>query len=125
MITRNEWRNEQDMTALPWGDAWWASQTLAPITDAEPPAAPEPVVPPAASTSDANALLGPKMLLPGKRRLRTSALATGRPSTCNGGSDSRRRARRGEKRFAGEMRGLFDRQQASILAHVAGRGLGS
>ena len=30
------------MTALPWGDAWWASQTLAPITDAEPPAAPEP-----------------------------------------------------------------------------------
>ena len=28
-----------------------------------------------------------------------------------------------EKRFAGEMRGLFDRQQASILAHVAGRGL--
>ena len=123
VITRNEWRNEQGMKSLPWGDAWWASQTLAPITDAEPPAAPEPVVPPAASTSDANALLGSEDVAPRQAAPTHQRIGYGTAQHVQRWQRFTEESAPWEKRFAGEMRGLFDRQQASILAHVAGRGV--
>lgn len=121
VMTRNEWRNEQGLATVPWGDAWWASSTLMPITDAEPPPAPEPVV--SSAAPDANALLDAedstaRQATPAHRRIGY------------GTAQHVQRWRRfteaiapWEKRFAGEMRGLFDRQQASILAHVTGRGV--
>lgn len=41
-ITTNEWRKAKKLEPTPWGDAWWASVALAPITDATPPEPPEP-----------------------------------------------------------------------------------
>lgn len=35
-ITINEWRAEQGLDDVPWGDAWWAPLTKAPVSDAEP-----------------------------------------------------------------------------------------
>lgn len=125
VMTRNEWRQEQGKKTVPWGDAWWASQTLVPIMDAEPPeppAPPEPVVPPAAPTPDANALLdaedpAPRQATPAHRRI-----AYGTAQHVQRWQRFTEASAPWEKRFTSEMRGLFDRQQASILAHVTGRG---
>lgn len=43
-ITVNEWRVEQGLKAVPWGDVWWAPAGVAPHEDAS---VPEPVAPPA------------------------------------------------------------------------------
>jgi len=39
-ITINEWRVEQGLDKVPWGDAWWAPLTVAPVADGERPPAP-------------------------------------------------------------------------------------
>ena len=36
-ITANEWRKAKKLEPVPWGDAWWASVAIVPITDAKPP----------------------------------------------------------------------------------------
>lgn len=51
-MTVNEWRDAKGLDPLPWGEAWWASATLVPITDtavmlppvAEPSAQPQPII---------------------------------------------------------------------------------
>src|SRR5574341_672697 len=40
-ILVNEWRERQGMEPVKWGDAWWAPLTLAPVSDGNPPPAPE------------------------------------------------------------------------------------
>ena len=40
VLTINEWRAEQGLTALPWGDVWWGSSALRPIENADALAAP-------------------------------------------------------------------------------------
>jgi HK97 family phage portal protein len=49
VLLQNEWREEQGLDPLPWGDAWWAPATLTPIMDATKPDPPAPpALPPAA-----------------------------------------------------------------------------
>lgn len=43
-ITLNEWREEQGLPAVAWGDVWWSGPGMAPHEDAT---VPEPVTPPA------------------------------------------------------------------------------
>lgn len=41
-IRVNEWRKTRKLDPVPWGDAWWGSVALTPITSAEPPDPTEP-----------------------------------------------------------------------------------
>lgn len=45
VLTINEWRKEKGLDPVPWGDVWWGQSSLAPIKDAEPKPAPQPVLP--------------------------------------------------------------------------------
>lgn len=66
VLLQNEWREEQGLDPVPWGDAWWASATLTPVMDASKP---EPATPPALppATEEAEPERS-RMLASGQRR---------------------------------------------------------
>lgn len=113
-ITVNEWREEEGLVKLPWGDAWWASMGLSPITSAEPPPKPEPAQPEPPAEEAAPEEDG---------RSHRRAIEFGSPDHERIWRRWLRRTAKSEAELSGVVVGLFKRQEESVLAKLGVRGV--
>lgn len=105
-ITINQWRSSKGLDGLPWGDAWWAPMSVAPVKSGAAPALPKPETgaPDETGGEDAGRLM--RAHLPVEY----------------GGDDHKRlmqrfdrRVDRWVERFGNEIGDLFRRLQDSVL----------
>jgi HK97 family phage portal protein len=108
-IVVNEWRAERGLDPVPWGDAWWAPFSLAPVMASTPP---EPSIAPAEE---------PEALPPGEPRAFTRAVAFGSPEHERLYRLFMRRTEPWERKVAEVTRDLMQRQQTAVLARLRGR----
>lgn len=112
-MTLNEWRSEQGMTPLPWGNAWWAGGQRTPVTGL--PAAPSQEPP------QTNNGLGSGDA-PGRQAAPTGArIAYGTPQHVQRWERLVETSTPWETKFSELARSLFDRQFSSILTAIKGR----
>jgi HK97 family phage portal protein len=105
VITINEWRQERGLDPVPWGDVWWGSAALVPISSAERPAQPSPSQsPPVAEETP--------------RGFR--AWEWGSPEHERRWGRFVRGVGRHEQRFTQVVQTLFKRQEESVLAKLRG-----
>ena len=110
-ITVNEWRDQQGLDPVAWGDAWWASLTLAPITDGSAPEGPVTDESPAPAEE------------PARARVQVRA-------TVEYGSEEHRavwqrfvrRTGRYEEQVTAAVTALFKRQQDSVIERLKASG---
>jgi len=141
-VTINEWRADQGLDAVAWGDVFWASSILKPITDGEPeppPSAPVIVETPPEEAKQLPAGEEPKQLTEGETQPAEEAaseeprlvVAPQRRGLIYGSDEHRAvwqrfatRTESQEGKVAEVVAGLFRRQEASILAKLkASRGV--
>lgn len=111
----NEWREDQGLKAVPWGDAWWASVTLQPIREAEAPEPPAPEPMPEAQPEEDPELEEEEAEAP-ERGMRMVEF---------GGTEHERlwntfirRTEPHEKAFSKMCIELFKRQQTAVIARL-------
>lgn len=112
----NEWRDNQGLDPVPWGDAWWAPFTLAPIRTGTAPDLPEPDAPDALPAGEGETPAEP---MP-PRRL-TRAVAFGSPEHERLWRLFARRAEPHERKVAAVTTELLQRQRTAVLARLNGR----
>lgn len=142
-ITINEWREDEGLEDLAWGDVWWAPSNLVPIETATPPTPPKPEKPPAPELPPppAEGAAGSMPEMPPAEgapvKEEQASGAEGQASkpprlyrAVTYGSDEHarlwsrfdRRAREQEKKVAAATKDLLERQRASVAARLlAGR----
>lgn len=130
--TLNEWRADEGLDPLPWGDVWWAASSLAPVADGEPKPAPVPPVAPQVDTESPDPETMPHMEeaepeeLPAETPVRSvRGVGFGSPEHQRLFGEFVRRTDPHEKRVAQVVIGLFERQRASVLARLRGRAVRS
>jgi HK97 family phage portal protein len=110
----NEWRADQGLDDVPWGDAWWAPFTVAPIRDDAPPAAPEPAEPTTSETEVEVEVEAPP-------RSMTRAIAYGSPEHERLWRLFTRRTEAWERKVGEVTTDLMQRQRTSVLSQLHGR----
>lgn len=139
-LTINEWRESENKPKLAWGDVWWAPSGVQPI-DADvldgllnpPEPAPMPELPPAPEGGEeGEAELPPteeETIAEEQASNATGAPERGRRAVIYGSDEHARlwrrfdrRAQAMEKRVGALVADLMERQRASILAKLGGRG---
>jgi HK97 family phage portal protein len=141
-VTINEWRADQGLERVEWGDVYWASSSLKPVIDGEPPPpppAPVIVAPGEKPTDQLPAGEEPKQLGDGQEpgaqpqdegAAEEVAAAAPRSRGVAYGSDEHRalwqrfvtRTDAQEGKVATVVAALFRRQEASIIAKLGKRG---
>jgi len=124
VLTINEWRSEQGLEPVAWGDVWWAPSTVTPIESAEKPEPPAPVTPPAQEQPvDEEPAQDESQEEP-----RAHQRATQGAAWEYGGAAHRRvwarfvrRADRYERMLTEVVQALFKQQQDSVVARVGGK----
>lgn len=129
-ITVNEWRKAEGLTAVPWGDVWWAPSSLTPVENAEKPE-PPPVlaVPPDEGQQETQPKEPPKEKQPPKVQKKALAHVQVRIVPPYGSLDHARlyqrwqgRADPHEKAVAAMCADLFKRQKDSIIGRLKAPG---
>lgn len=110
----NEWREKKGLDSLPWGDAWWAPLTVAPIRDGKPPALPAPVE----TVEEESEELEEPRLLPAPQ---TRAIEYGSPEHERLWTRFATRTAKQEKEVSRVVVALFERQRDSVLSRLKGR----
>lgn len=133
----NEWRKSKGMEEVPWGNAWWASTTIAPVTSEEAPA---PTNPQPEENGDGETVSGQQSAPTsnpsrfGKEPTPSPSLSGNGRQTFGGGSKRaveygseehvrlarrfERRAGRWEKVIGKAAADLFERQKESVIARL-------
>ena len=132
-ITINEWRADTGLTAVPWGDAWWAPINLTPISVADqaappepaPPPLPPPPLPPAPADQppdgDPNAAATTDQV--GQDAARAIRLPFGDDAHQRAWETWERRTAPHEAQTLRTLRDLFRRQQRSVLDRLGARAI--
>ncbi len=115
-ITVNEWRKQEGLEPVAWGDVWWASATLGPIENAEAPAL-EPSAAVSAETQTEESVAATSQ--------EQAARANEQHHLEYGGLEHRQiwqrfvvRATDAEKSLSKTVVSLFKRQLESVIEHV-------
>lgn len=103
-ITINEWREDQGLKPVAWGDSWWAPFTVAPVKSSSAP------VPPSEDEEEEEPVEAPR-----------GRAAFGSAEHETAWLRFVRQTERQEDQFADLVRGLFERQKDSVLARLKGR----
>lgn len=110
ILTINEVRADRGLEAVPWGDAWWGSMTLLPITSGATP--PEAELPPGTPTA---AMLSPD----GHRRYEPPALSD--ENLTRMGNLHVKRLAPQERGFKDAQARLFGRQRMEVIRRLRGQ----
>jgi SPP1 gp7 family putative phage head morphogenesis protein len=106
-ITVNEWRDEQGLEPVEWGDSWWAPSTLLPVTDSSLPAQTPASAPPTEE--------------PAPPRTQTRAIEYGSPEHQRIWNRFARKTTEYEKQVTRVTEDLFKRQRYSVLSRLKQR----
>lgn len=119
-ITVNEWRAEEGMEPVPWGDVWWASGSMTPIKDAteKPEPAPDETPTTDEEPDDEQPGTGAESTQSAKSS-HTRAIGYDSPEHRLLWNRFVRQADRWERLLALVVVALFKRQQDSILSKLA------
>lgn len=109
-ITINEWREQEGLEMLDWGDVWWAGAGLSPVSSGEPPAAIEPP----ASTEP----MSPQMEMQSIKTPKTRAMEFGGEEHQRLWNRFDERATKKEATFKRSVVGLFKRLQTGVIANL-------
>lgn len=121
-ITINEWRADQGLDPLPWGDAWWAPLNLVPISEADQAAPPEPAVTVTELPTEEEVPALPEGEdAPAEPRRFARTIAYGSPEHQQHCRLFARRTDPWERRFGDATADLMRRQKASVLARLRQR----
>lgn len=125
-LTINEYRSDEGLDAVAWGDVWWAPSSLTPVTDGEkeppPPQLAAPVTEqPAADTEGPEEPTEPTEP---ERSARAAALILyGSPAHLAHWQRTTARLDREERKVYAMVQELARRQQSSVLARLRKRSL--
>ena len=111
IVTINEVRQERNLPPVPWGDAFWISNMMVPVTDDTPPEPPAPAVP---TSSDDEPTNESWKLYPVKAK---AGLLTDRVLSSMVDIHGKRLDKH-TGRFINLMHTLFDKQRSDVLAKL-------
>lgn len=110
-LTVNQWRRSHNEEPVAWGDAWWASAALVPVTSADA----LPI-----ATPDAAPVL-PRSTAATQTRAQQRDVAYGSPEHERLWRAFARRTQRQEQKLGKAVADLLKRQQASVIGRLTGR----